>query len=51
MIARALAQPESREKFASIALVPMAPDRLKTFMASAVVKWKRLVKVAEIQPE
>ena len=52
-IARALAQPESREKFASIGLVPMpmAPDRLKTFMASEVVKWKRLVKEAEIQPE
>jgi len=31
--------------------VVMTPDQLKTFMASEVSKWVRLVKEANIQPE
>ena len=52
-VARALAQPETRDKLAGIGLtpMPMAPERLKAFMASEVVKWKRLVAEAGIQPE
>ena len=50
---KALLQPEVKDKLASIGQVPMAlaPDALKSFIAAEVLKWQRLAKDANIQPE
>ena len=50
---KALALPEVRDKFAAIGLapMPMAPDALKAFIATEIVKWTRLAREANIQPE
>jgi len=52
-IGQALRQPEFREKLAAIGLSPviMTPEQLKGFIATEIVKWTRIVKEAEIQPE
>ena len=49
----ALAQPELKARLASIGItpMPMAPEPLKTFIATEITKWTRLVKDANIQPE
>ena len=49
----ALAQPELKARLASIGItpMPMAPEPLKTFIATEITKWVRLVKDANIQPE
>ena len=48
-----LEKPDAKERFASIGVapMPMAPDRLKSFIASEIAKWQRLVKEANVQPE
>jgi tripartite-type tricarboxylate transporter receptor subunit TctC len=50
---QALKSKDAQEKLAGIGIQPvvMTPDQLKTFMASEVSKWVRLVKEANIQPE
>ena len=50
---KVLGQADVRDRFATIgtAPMPMAPDRLRAFMAAEVAKWTRLVKEANIQPE
>ena len=50
---KALAQPEVRERLASIgqAPMPMTPEQLKAFMTSEIAKWQRLVKEANIPVE
>ncbi|MES1977736.1 MAG: tripartite tricarboxylate transporter substrate binding protein [Pseudomonadota bacterium] len=49
----ALAQADLKTKLAGIGIapMPMQPDQLKTFIGTEVVKWTRLVKEANIQPE
>ena len=50
---QALKQPELKEKLANIGIspMPMAPDQLKTFIGTEIVKWTRIVKDAGIEPE
>jgi tripartite-type tricarboxylate transporter receptor subunit TctC len=50
---QALKSKDAQEKLAGIGIQPvvMTPDQLKTFMASEVSKWVRLVKEANIQPD
>jgi tripartite-type tricarboxylate transporter receptor subunit TctC len=50
---KALAQPDTKERFATIGIAPMplAPDKLHGFMGSEIAKWQRLVKEANVQPE
>ena len=50
---KALAQPDTKERFATIGIAPMplSPDRLHVFMGSEIAKWQRLVKEANVQPE
>ena len=50
---QALKSKDAQDKLAGIGIQPvvMTPDQLKTFMASEVSKWVRLVKEANIQPE
>ena len=50
---QALKQADVKEKLANIGLapMPMQPEQLKGFIASEVVKWTRIVKDANIQPE
>ena len=52
-IGQALKSKETQDKLAGIGIQPMimSPDQLKTFMASEVSKWVRLVREANIQPE
>jgi tripartite-type tricarboxylate transporter receptor subunit TctC len=52
-IGQALKAKETQDKLAGIGIQPliMSPDQLKTFMASEVSKWVRLVREANIQPE
>ena len=44
---------DAKERFAGIGLAPMplAPDRLRAFIAAEITKWQRLVKEANVQPE
>jgi tripartite-type tricarboxylate transporter receptor subunit TctC len=51
--AKALTQPEVKERLASVGLtpMPMTPEQLKAFMTSEVAKWQRLAKEAGIEPE
>jgi len=44
---------ETREKLASIGLTPMPtpPDQLQSFISSEIIKWKRIAKDANIEPE
>ena len=48
-----LEKPDAKERFAAIGMAPMplAPDKLKAFMASEIAKWQRLVKEANVTPE
>lgn len=50
---QALKQPELKSKLATIGITPMVmpPDQLKTFIGTEIVKWTRIVKDANIQPE
>lgn len=50
---QAMTSPLAKEKFGAIGMAPMplAPDRLKAFMAAEVAKWQRLVKDANVTPE
>lgn len=52
-VGQALKSPEAKDKLAGIGIqpMPMSPAQLRTFMASEVSKWVRLVKEANIQPE
>jgi tripartite-type tricarboxylate transporter receptor subunit TctC len=52
-IGQALKSKETQDKLAGIGIQTMAmsPEQLKTFMASEVNKWLRLVKESNIQPE
>jgi tripartite-type tricarboxylate transporter receptor subunit TctC len=52
-IGQALKSKETQDKLAGIGIQPMimTTDQLKTFMATEVSKWVRLVKEANIQPE
>ncbi len=49
----ALKQPDLKAKLATIGIspMPMPPDQLKTFIGTEIVKWTRIVKDANIQPE
>ena len=49
----ALKQPDLKAKLATIGISPMLmpPDQLKTFIGTEIVKWTRIVKDANIQPE
>lgn len=51
--AQSLKQPELKAKLATIGItpMPMPPDQLKTFIGTEIVKWTRIVKDANIQPE
>ncbi len=51
--ALALKQPDLKAKLATIGIspMPMPPDQLKTFIGTEIVKWTRIVKDANIQPE
>lgn len=48
-----LKRPETKEKLASVGLTPMPtpPDQLQTFIASEILKWKRIAHDANIEPE
>ena len=48
-----LRAPDMKDKLATIGLtpMPMAPDPFKGFIATEVVKWTRLAREANIQPE
>jgi tripartite-type tricarboxylate transporter receptor subunit TctC len=48
-----LEKPDAKERFASIGVAPMplAPDRLRSFIAAEITKWQRLVREANVQPE
>jgi tripartite-type tricarboxylate transporter receptor subunit TctC len=48
-----LKTPEMKDKLAHIGLapMPMPPEQLKTFINTEIVKWTRLVKEANVQPE
>jgi tripartite-type tricarboxylate transporter receptor subunit TctC len=50
---QALKAPGMRDKLAGIGLspMPMAPERLRTFIATEIVMWTRLARDANIQPE
>ncbi|MFC5497583.1 Bug family tripartite tricarboxylate transporter substrate binding protein [Caenimonas terrae] len=50
---QALKAPEMKDKLAGIGLtpMPMAPEQLKAFIGTEVVKWTRLAREANIQPE
>ncbi len=50
---QALKQPEIRDRLAGIGMTPLvlAPDQFKEYIGSEVVKWVRLAKEANIQPE
>ena len=50
---QALKQAELKAKLANIGIspMPMPPEQLKTFIATEVNKWTRIVKDANIQPE
>jgi tripartite-type tricarboxylate transporter receptor subunit TctC len=50
---QALKAPEMKDKLAGIGLSPMPlpPERLKSFIATEIVKWTRLARDANIQPE
>jgi tripartite-type tricarboxylate transporter receptor subunit TctC len=52
-IVKALAQPDTKERFATIGIAPMAlsSEKLHTFMGAEIAKWQRLVKEANVQPE
>ena len=52
-VKNALAQPELKDKLATIGLspTPMTPEQLKAFISAEIVKWTRIVKDANIQPE
>ena len=49
----ALGQADLKVRLATIGItpMPMAPEQLKTFIGTEIVKWTRLVKDANIQPE
>ena len=46
-------RPDAKERFATIGVAPMplAPDRLRAFIAAEIAKWQRLVKEANVTPE
>ena len=48
-----LKTPEMKDRLATIGLtpMPMAPEPFKGFIASEIVKWTRLAREANIQPE
>ena len=50
---KALAEPEVKEKLATIGLapMPMTPAELSRFIGTEIVKWTRLTKEAGIEPE
>ena len=50
---QALKTRDMKDKLAQIGLapMPMPPEQLRTFIGSEIVKWTRLVKEADIQPE
>jgi tripartite-type tricarboxylate transporter receptor subunit TctC len=50
---KALAEPEVKEKLATIGLapMPMTPAELSRFISTEIVKWTRLTKEAGIEPE
>jgi tripartite-type tricarboxylate transporter receptor subunit TctC len=52
-LVKALAQADTKERFAAIGIapMPMAPDKLHGFMGSEIAKWQRLAKEANVQPE
>lgn len=52
-VGQALKSPEAKDMLAGIGIqpMPMSPAQLRTFVASEVSKWVRLVKEANIQPE
>jgi tripartite-type tricarboxylate transporter receptor subunit TctC len=52
-ITAVLDKPDAKERFATIGVAPMplTPERLKSFIASEIAKWQRLVKEANVQPE
>ena len=51
--AQVLRQAEVSERLATMGMtpMPMPPDQLKTFIDTEVVKWVRLAKEANIQPQ
>jgi tripartite-type tricarboxylate transporter receptor subunit TctC len=52
-IVKALAQADTKERFAGVGITPMplSPERLKDFMGSEIAKWQRMVKDVNFQPE
>ncbi len=50
---QALKQPELKNRLSSVGITPMLmpPEQLKTFIGTEIVKWTRIVKDANIQPE
>ena len=50
---QALKQTELKTRLANVGItpMPMPPDQLKSFIASEITKWVRIVKDANIQPE
>ncbi len=51
--AQGLKQPELKDRLATVGItpMPMTPEQLKTFIATEITKWTRIVKDANIQPE
>ncbi len=52
-VAQALQLAESKDRLATIGMTPMAvtPDQFKVFIGTEIVKWVRLAKDANVQPE
>ena len=50
---QALKQPELKARLSTVGITPMLmpPEQLKTFIGTEIVKWTRIVKDANIQPE
>ncbi len=50
---QALKQAELKSRLSAVGItpMPMAPEQLKTFIGTEIVKWTRIVKDANIQPE
>lgn len=51
--AQALKQPELKSRLSTVGITPMrmAPEQLKAFIGTEIIKWTRVVKDADIQPE
>lgn len=51
--AQGLKQPKLKDRLATVGItpMPMTPEQLKTFIATEITKWTRIVKDANIQPE